>query len=165
MRRLIALALLAVSSAVHAVPASPASVETLFVAMRTQAMLDQTFDAMLPMMRQNAMQATKGQLNPEQQRALDESFPRILGVVRQEMSWEKLKPRYVQIYCESFDQEDVDGLIAFYASPAGQAYLNKMPAVMQKSMAMSASIMQSMMPKMIEAMKASIAQPQPQSGR
>lgn len=48
---------------------------------------------------------------------------------------------------------EIDGLIAFYASPAGQAFINKMPVVLQKSMAISQSLMQSLMPKMSAAMK------------
>ena len=48
-------------------------------------------------------------------------------------------------------QEEVDGLIAFYESPAGQAYIAKMPAVAQKSMAP----MQNPMIPMIRKLQAS----------
>lgn len=51
-----------------------------------------------------------------------------------EMSWAKMKPQYVRLYVETFDQDEVDGLLAFYATPAGQAMINKMPIVMPKMM-------------------------------
>jgi hypothetical protein len=68
------------------------------------------------------------------------------------MSWEKMKPMYVQLYRDTFEQEEVDGLIAFYKSPAGQAYVTKMPLLMSKSMAISQSLFQSLGAKMKVAM-------------
>ena len=64
----------------------------------------------------------------------------------------------MQLYRDTFEQEEVDGLLVFYASPAGQAYVNKMPVVMQKSMALSQSLMQSIIPKMTAAMQDAIAE-------
>lgn len=39
------------------------------------------------------------------------------------------------LYAQHFSQEEVDGLIAFYRSPAGEALVNKMPLVMDASVA------------------------------
>jgi hypothetical protein len=78
--------------------------------------------------------------------------------MKQELSWQKLKPLYVQIYRESFEQEEVDGLVAFYASPAGKAMLDKMPTVMQKSMAITQPLMQSLIPKMKSAMEEAMSE-------
>ena len=68
-------------------------------------------------------------------------------IMREELSWSKMKPQYIRIYQESFSQEDVEGFIAFYRSPAGQAYVDKMPIVMQKSMAVGAQMSQNIGPK------------------
>jgi hypothetical protein len=56
--------------------------------------------------------------------------------MRKEMSWATLRPMYVQIYRDTFTQKEVDGLIAFYKSPTGVAFVDKMPVVMQKSQAL-----------------------------
>ena len=74
------------------------------------------------------------------------------------MSWQRMKPLYVQLYQDTFEQDEVDGLLAFYTSPTGQAFLNKMPVVMQKSMALSQSLMQSALPKMTAAMKEALSE-------
>ena len=79
--------------------------------------------------------------------------------MREEMTWDKLRPLYVQIYQESFTQEEIDGLIAFYESPAGVAFVEKMPFVMQKSMSIMQSRMAPMMEKMKAAIKEAIAEP------
>ena len=65
-----------------------------------------------------------------------------------------MRPVYIQIYQESFTQEEIDGMIAFYQSPAGAAFVRKMPVVMEKSM----RIMQVRIAPMMERMKAVMAQ-------
>lgn len=43
-----------------------------------------------------------------------------------------MEPIQIPIYRETFEQAEIDGLIAFYGSPVGQAFVNKMPTVSQK---------------------------------
>ena len=64
-----------------------------------------------------------------------------------------MRPMFVQIYQESYTQEEVDGLVAFYQSPIGVAYIEKMPIVMQKSMTLVQTRMGPMMEKMQAALK------------
>jgi len=109
--------------------------------------MDSMYAGMEQMMRQGKP------LSAEQQRVLDGFATRFAAVMREDMSWQKMRPLYVQLYRDSFDQEEIDGMLAFYASPAGLAVVNKMPVVMQKSMALSQSLMQSFIPKMTAAMK------------
>ena len=154
MRRLLALAALFASLNAHAEPASQESVENLLAATKVESMMDSMYSGVEQMMRQSMKQAAQGKpLSPEQQRIFDAVPTKFVAVMREEMNWQKMKPLYVQVYRDTFEQEEVDGLLAFYASPAGQAFVNKMPIVMQKSMALSQSLMQSLIPKMTAAMK------------
>lgn len=154
MRRLLAFAALLACLNAHAAPASAESVENLLAATKVEAMMDTLYANMEQMMRQGTKQTVQGmQISPEQQSALDAVPTKFMAVMREEVTWEKLKPLYVQLYRETFEQEEIDGLIAFYASPSGQAFVNKMPVVLQKSMAISQSLMQSLIPKMTAAMK------------
>ena len=77
-------------------------------------------------------------------------------VMRDEMSWDKLRPMTVQIYKEVFTQEEVDGMIAYYKTPAGAATVDKMPIVMQKSLQMMQARMVPMMQKMQAAMRQAV---------
>jgi len=159
MKKLLALAALVTSLGAHAAPASEESVERLLAATNAEALMPSIYAGMEQLMRQSMQQAVKGKpLTAEQQRALDAAPSKFAAVMKDEMSWQKLKPKYVQLYRETFEQEEVDGLLAFYASPAGQAMLTKMPVVMQKSFAMSQSMMQSVLPKLEEALKAALAE-------
>lgn len=155
--RLFALVALLASLSVQAAPASQSSIEALLTVTKTESLMDSMYAGMDQMMRQGMAQSLQGKpLSAEQQRKLDAVPARFIAVMREEMSWQKLKPLYVQMYRETFEQEEVDGMLAFYASPAGQALINKMPVVMQKSMALSQSLMQSFMPKMQTALEAAM---------
>jgi hypothetical protein len=49
-------------------------------------------------------------------------------------NWDDLLPMYLRTYRAAFTQDEIDGVIKFYKSPAGKAYVNKLPLVMQNLM-------------------------------
>jgi len=160
MKMLVALAASAcLATAAHAAPPSAESVEALLVATRSEALAEGMYANLEQYMRQAMAAATQGQpVTAEQQRVLDAVPAKFSAVIRQEMSWSKMRPLYVQIYQESFSQEEIDGLIAFYRSPAGQAFVAKMPVVMQKSMQLMQTQMGPMMVRMKTAMEEAVAE-------
>jgi uncharacterized protein len=115
-------------------------------------MIESIYAAMEQTMRGSMQQATMGTVvTPEQQHAMDAMPAKFMAVVREQFSWETMRPQYVQLYRETFSQEEVDGFVAFYESDTGQAFVNKMPIVMQKSIAISQAKMKTLIPKMSEA--------------
>jgi hypothetical protein len=156
MRNAIAILLLLLSSALtcRAAPPTDESIDTLLTLTKTASLLESMYGNMEQVMRQTMAQAVAGKsLSAEQQRFLDAAPARFVGVMRQELSWESLKPVYLKIYRENFTQEEIDGLISFYQSPVGTAFASKMPIVMQESMTSMQSRMKPMMEKMRAAMK------------
>ena len=147
------LASLIFASLAHGAPASEESIDRLLADAKVEKLLDTMLVNVDQVMRRSMEASMPGQqLSPEQRRVIDATATSFVQVMREEMTWDKLRPLYVQIYQESFTQEEIDGLIAFYESPAGVAFIEKMPVVMQKSM----SIMQSRMAPMLEKMKAAM---------
>lgn len=144
-RLLCAAALVLAAHGVQAAEPSEASLETLMVVTRAERNIDAVFSAMQPMLKRMRTEMMPGTLSAEEEKRLDAMEAKMLGVIRDELSWAKLKPLTMQIYRESFTQSEVDGLIAFYQTPAGQAFIEKMPLVMQKSMMMTQSRMKPMM--------------------
>jgi hypothetical protein len=65
------------------------------------------------------------------------------------LDWNKLEPMYVRIYQKTFTQQEVDGMIVFYKTPAGRAVMSKMPAAMQNTM----NEMQQMMGPVVQKMQ------------
>jgi hypothetical protein len=167
MKTLIAsLALACCATLAQAAPPSDESIEQLMELTGTARMLDHMEGMIEPMMRkvmadsqQEALQhGGKGTLTPEQQAVLDAIPTKFAALIREELAWDKMKPAYVRIYRESFEQDEIDGLIAFYQSPAGQAMVRKMPTVMAKSMDLTQAQMRTLMPKLNGLMRESMAE-------
>jgi hypothetical protein len=55
---------------------------------------------------------------------------------------------YVRVYQKTFTQQEIDGMLAFYKTPAGQAVISKMPAAMQNTMNEMQQLMGPVMQKM-----------------
>lgn len=137
----------------HAAPPSDASIATLLSVTQSDKMLETMYANMEQMIRQGMQQATVGKtLSAEQKRAMELAPARLAKVMREEITWASMEPMIVKVYRESFDQTEVDGLIAFYQSPVGQSYVSKMPLVMQRSMEASQAQLQAFMPKLQQAM-------------
>ena len=164
MIRFIAFALaLAFSLQAQAAPASQASVEKTLDLMHAEQSLQAIWGPVEANMRQ-MMAKSHGATpaTPEQQAAENRMIQRAVGLMHQEMSWQKLKPQYVKLYADTFSQDEIDGLNAFYGSPAGKAYLAKMPLLMQHSMQLMQAQMQDVMPRMMQIMQDSAHDAKPQ---
>jgi uncharacterized protein len=159
MKKFLACAAFAVSTctAALAAPASPASVEQLLVLTRADQVMDIMYAGLEQNMRQG-MTAMVGNrtLTPEQQQFLQALPAKLSQVMRQELSWNVLKPVFLSAYAETFDQEEIDGLIAFYQSPIGQRFAAKQAPLAQRSAAATQQLMMSVMPKMQGAMEAAM---------
>ncbi len=77
----------------------------------------------------------------------DKYSERMVDLLKQEMRWEKLEPHYVQIYVDVFSEDELRDLIAFYRTPLGQKMLEKMPQIMQASLAISQQQMRDILPQ------------------
>lgn len=145
--------LLACGSA-HAEKPTVASVKELLVLTNSQQMLKSTEVQMERVMKDMMKAAMKDQpVNAEQQKIMDKFRDKVMDIHRSEVTWEKLEPILVEVYSNALSQEDIDGISAFYRSPAGRSYVSKMPVVMQESMNAMQKVMTPMMEKMFEAAK------------
>ena len=152
---LISLCVVFWSAAANAAPPSDERIDGLLIAMRAEKTMEAVFANLDQTMHQSMVAATQGQtLSAEQQRVFVTTSSKFSQIIREEMSWAKMQPLYVQIYRESFTEEEIAGLLAFYTSPAGVAYIEKIPVVLQKSMV----IMQARMAPMREKMKIAVQQ-------
>jgi len=95
------------------------------------------------------MQKAYGQTNDAAK--VTREMDQVMDVIAKELSWDNLKESYISLYAETFTKEELEGIIAFYKSPAGQAYTKKLPQLMQKSMELSQKLIQQVMPR-IQAM-------------
>lgn len=113
---------------------SPESIKKLLVAMDARKQVDSMLAQMEESMKSNIQQSLQGQdVTPKQQKVIDDMQSKTISVLKEGLDWAKLEPMYVRVYSDAFTQDETDSILAFYATPAGQAFLTKMPQVAQKS--------------------------------
>ncbi len=127
--------LLCCSTSALAAPATDASIKELLAVTQAQRLVDgirSQFDSLLM---NTVQQALKGAVpTANQQKAIDKMRNKVIAIMQEEFCWEKLEPLYLRLYKESFTEEEVAGILVFYKTPAGQAVINKLPALTQKTM-------------------------------
>jgi uncharacterized protein len=128
--------------------ASEASIRELLAATESEKLLDGMYDQIDTLM-QGAMQQAMGgqQVNPEQQRIIDDMRQKMTRLYKEEMSWSAFEPMLIEIYRNTFSESEVQSMIAFYKSDGGRAVIAKMPAVLQQSMQAAQKRMGPLLPR------------------
>jgi hypothetical protein len=119
------------------------------------------FDQLAPAMRSGVLNAMKTQnLSPAQESVVSRFTASYVKSVKEQYGWTFVKPTIVQIYRETFTDDEINGQITFYRTPAGEAAIKKTPVVAQKSALATQSHVNSLAPKINEAMKALVEEVQ-----
>jgi hypothetical protein len=79
---------------------------------------------------------------------LENYSKRFEAILAEDMAWEKIKDRYVELYTSVFTEEETKGLVDFYNSDLGKKVTAKMPDLMQQSMTVARTYMQTVIPKL-----------------
>jgi hypothetical protein len=85
--------------------------------------------------------------DPAVEAKLTDFMGKIMDMVSHEMSWDKLKDKYVTLYSDIFTEQELKDITAFYKTPSGQALIKKQPEVMKRSAEMTQKMMGELMPK------------------
>jgi len=134
-----------------AAPPTDADINRLLAASRAQSMLDTMLPQIEAMQRQQFEQvAQQRQLDEAQRAQLQRIEQRTNQTIRQALSWQQLRPMYVDLYKKTFSREDVLAMAEFYESSAGQSLLDKTPALMQNVMV---AIQERMQPLFVDLQK------------
>lgn len=121
------------------------SVEALLHAANADAMVDSIYAQM------DQVFAGMGQqlgVEPDQQEAFDHYIAKVVELMKEELSWDKMKKPMIDIYLEHYTEKEIQDILNFYQSESGRSMVEKMPAVMKDSMQLSQNMMQSFFPKM-----------------
>lgn len=134
-RALLLLALLA-PLPVLAQQASDEDIDRLLQASHAQRQLDAAQQQVDANQQQQFQQITAGKdLSDEQKAQLQSIQSRTADTLHQALSWEQMKPLYIDVYRQNFSRDDIRAIAKFYESDAGQHLLDKGPGVTQGVMA------------------------------
>lgn len=133
---------------------SEASVRHLLDVMQVRQIV-QTMSAQMDGMFDNIVnKQLEGQnLTPEQQKQIDARRNAARDLVKNLLSWDSMERLYLKVYGDTFTQQEIDGMTAFYTSPTGQAVIAKMPLAVKNSMAEMQQQVRDMIPKIQQMAK------------
>ena len=116
--------------------------------------VDKTLDGLRAQMtRMIEAQTASVEMTPEIRERMQGLRERLLDVLFEELSWERLRDGYVDLYAETFSEEELRGLLAFYRTPLGRSFLEKMPRLVTRSMELGQSRAQKAYPRIQEIIR------------
>ena len=137
-----------------AAPASDASLKELMELTEMRKLIEAVPAQVMSSMDVYIQQALQGKAAaPRQQQAIDSMKKKMADLFTTELSYDKMMSMWLPVYRETFSDEEVAGMIAFYKTPAGQAVIHKMPTLMKNVMQTQQQLMSQLMPKFQEIAK------------
>ncbi|MGR5209076.1 DUF2059 domain-containing protein [Vibrio rotiferianus] len=95
------------------------------------------------------IQASQGlNVSESKQAIIEQYYQDVNQMLREEVSWDKLKPMTMDVYMRQFTEAEISAMLAFYQTDEGQSILKKMPQVTQESMILSQTMMQNLAPRL-----------------
>jgi uncharacterized protein len=136
MNRLAALLVIALtfSLSAHADEASHrAKAQEMMALLHTQQMVENIADSLKKQLPDAATGVIGSNPTPEKKTDAANFVKHAEQMIDTQLSWPTLQASFTDIYVKNFTEEQLDGIIAFYKSPAGLALLTIMPAVSSQS--------------------------------
>lgn len=88
--------------------------------------LDTVFEA-IPELQRQILDSYK--LPPEQKDKVRQRVQARMDNLKKSLTWASIRPMYVKIYADNFDEAELEGVIAYYKSPVGQKWIEKQAVV------------------------------------
>ena len=135
-------------------PTKQAEIERILDLTNSAASVDKILDQMTSMIN-SQMKAQMPKATPEQLAQAQEMQNKMVELIKSRLSWTRMRAEYVKVDADLYSDSEIEGLLAFYESPAGRGYLEKMPLMAQRMMAASQAQMGDLMPEIQRIMKES----------
>lgn len=146
--RLLVIAALAVAAPAFAADPTDADIDRLLKASRAESLLAGVVPQMEAVQQQEFDKHFAGkEMTEEQQAEVARIQAKTQEIVRKALSWEEMRPVYLDVYKKTYTRDDVRAITKFYESAAGQRMLDKNPALMQNIMS---AVQQKMVPMLEE---------------
>ena len=110
----------------------------------------QMMDGMLTQMNTITKQMASGKISAEQQAKLDQFQQKVFALIEAQISWKEMQPVYVDLYAKTFTDDELDGILVFYKSPAGAAMISKLPALTAEAQQISQKRIAAIQPQLMQ---------------
>lgn len=106
-----------------------AKAQELVTLLHTDRMVTQISDSFRKGTDDRAQQTVGQNPTPDAKAKLDDFEKKVSDTIDSEIGWKLLEPQFVDIYASTFTEDELTGILAFYKSAAGIAFLEKTPNV------------------------------------
>jgi hypothetical protein len=139
-------------------PASKADIERYLDAMHSRTMMKNMMGTMTIQMHKMVHEQMEKQSNlpPDFEAKMD----KITDDMFNNFPVDELIDVMIPVYQKHLTKGDIDALVAFYSSPAGQKFIKEMPAITSESMQAASGIIQKMSANAMQRVQDEIAQAQ-----
>jgi len=146
----LALTLVAAAPLAHADDASRrAKAEQMLQLTKTDTLMQQQLSNLEERINQTAQQQfNPSQMSAAQQAIATDYLKQVHSIAAEAVSWTALRPQMIQQYAEAFTEADLDSIIAFYKSPAGQVLVEKTPKLAESTVGLVQAKMKEAGPKL-----------------
>lgn len=131
LKTILAAGLAAVSLAAADTKPSAASIHELLLLSDSPRMLEMSKGQLAGMANGPVQQALQGHpLTPETRKIVEAGGAKVMTTLNDGLKFEAFEPMFIEVYQSAMTQEEVDGIVAFYKTTAGQALVKKLPGLM-----------------------------------
>jgi hypothetical protein len=125
-----------------------AKAEEMVSLLHMDTLMKQFMDTIRQQASANAQQLAGKSLTPENQAKLDDFQNKMFAVIESQIGWKVLEPDILDLYAKTFTDEELDGILAFYKSPAGISMVEKLPGLTTQAMQLTQSRMAALQPQL-----------------
>lgn len=97
---------------------------------------------------QMKQQAASADLNAKQQKLVTDYAAKVNSVVKTQLTWDKVKDKFTTLYGNAYSEPEIDAILAFYKSPAGQTMLAKIPELNRQGLQIGQTQFESLVPQL-----------------
>jgi hypothetical protein len=140
-------------------PAKAALIEEMIDETKPDAIIQQSLGQMKAAFSQSFesgfnSQVTQNHEDPAKyQKELRAFEDKMFGLISDRMSWARLKPKFIVMYDETFTQQELSDIVAFYKTPSGKSLLRKLPELMTKGSQVGQQEMMGVVPEIQQMTK------------
>jgi hypothetical protein len=101
----------------------------LVALLRTESMVQQNSVTIMKQVSDAADKVAGPNPSPESKARLASFENKVSQLIDAQVGWKELGPAIIDIYAQTFTEQQLDGIVAFYKTSAGIALLDKMPEI------------------------------------
>jgi hypothetical protein len=120
------------------------SVEELLILTKAETVIDAVYGQMDQMFKNMGKQLG---VKPDEQEMFDRFMSKMASLMREEMSWDKMKGPMMEVYLKHYTEKEIQDMIAFYKSESGRSMMSKQVDVAKDTMILRQKMVESFLPK------------------